>query len=126
MCFYNFFQKPIIRSIFLHLFVRKKIKWFELASTVLKRRHRFENRLKYTNIWYHLDMNKNTQIFWKLAFMRVLYSLFDARYGCSENHYYIENLLFSFNIIVVIYTDIQRNDEKDLLINQMFIDLRQK
>ena len=56
--------------------------------------------------------------------MCVLYSLFDARY--SENHYYIESYFFSFNIIVVIYTDIQRNDEKDLLINQMFIDLRQK
>ena len=73
MCFYNFLQKPIIRSIFLHLFVRKKIKWFELASTVLKRRHRFENSLEYTNIWFYLDMNKNTQSFWKYDFMRTLF-----------------------------------------------------
>ena len=93
MLLHNFFVKPIIRSIFLHLFVRKKIKWLELASTVLKRRHRFENSLKYTNIWYYLDMNKNTQIFWKLKLELV--TLWQARqYSSYAKNAFSPNPIF--------------------------------
>ena len=126
MCFYNFLQKPIIRSIFLHLFVRKKIKWFELASTVLKRRHRFENSLEYTNIWFYLDMNIKILKAFENMILCVPYSLFNARYYRVPRATIILNIPFFIeyaSTYMYWYTKVWR---QDLLINQMFIDLRQK